>query len=243
MNKGQFLRSLIILIMFCFLLPTLSGCLYPKERLIENSPPPVQQIQQVQDAVNKYREKNGVLPIQNKDMSIPIYEKYPIDFTKLKPEFLSTIPAAAFEAGGNYLFVLINVEEKAEVRLADLTVSQKVQSLQEIVQNYYDVKHKYPFGNLVSEGYYLLDYKALGKKEEYITSPYSQQQLNFIISDKGTVGVDYAPDIKMALQKLNTPPGQTVDLRKYLATDSPLVPIKSFAYLLVNGEPHLVKPY
>ncbi|HBI05177.1 MAG TPA: hypothetical protein DDY49_14250 [Paenibacillaceae bacterium] len=233
-------KNLFFLLLF---IPLLSGCLYPKERLAENTTPPVQQIQQVQEAVKKFQEKTGVLPLLNRDASTPIYEKYPIDFQKLVPGYLSTIPGAAFEAGGNYMFVFINPEEKLEVRLADLVVSQKIQSLQQDVQLYYTRNKSYPFGEKIVDGYYLLDFKAFNQEDETVTSQYSQQHLNIIISEKGIVGVDYAPDIQMAVQKLSTPPGPIEDLRTYLAVDSPVVPIKSFPYLLINGEPHLMKVY
>lgn len=243
MEKGHPMRWFISLILFITLVFTLSGCMYPKERLQQNVAPPVQQIQQVQEAVNKYKEKTGVLPIQNRDQSTPIYEKYPIDFTKLTPDYLSAIPAAAFENGGNFMFVLINAEENPEVRLADLTVSQKVQSLQQDVQLYNIRNHHYPLGAKVAEGYYLPDYKALGTTEVSLSSSYSQQKLTLILSEQGVVGVDYTPDIYAAVKKLKNPPGPADDVRKVLAMDSPLVPLKSFPYLWVKGEPHLVKQY
>jgi hypothetical protein len=231
------------LLLILLLIPLLSGCLYPKERLGENAAPPAQQIQQVQEAVLKYQEKTGVLPVLTKDASTPIYEKYPIDFKKLVPDYLSMIPGAAYENGGNYMFVLINPEEKPEVRLADLVISQKIQSLQQDVQLYYIRNKSYPLGEKIADGYYLLDFKAFNKEVESVTSQYSQQQLSIIISEKGVVGVDYAPDIHMAVQKLSTPPAIYEDLRKYLAVDSPVVPVKSFPYFLINGEPHVMKVY
>lgn len=233
-------KNLFLLLLF---IPLLSGCLYPKDRLVENVAPPVQQIQQVQEAVMKYQEKNGVLPILTRDASTPIYEKYPIDFRKIVPDYLSVIPGAAFENGGNYMFVLINPEEKPEIRLADLVISQKIQSLQQDVLLYYSRNKSYPLGEKIVDGYYLLDFKAFNKKDERVTSQYSQQQLNIIISEKGVVGVDYMPDIQIAVQKLSTSPGLIDDLRNYLAVDSPVVPIKSFPYRLINGEPHLLKVY
>lgn len=243
MKKNHPHRWVINLALLLILVLSFSGCMYPKERMQQNDAPPVQQIQQVQDAVNNYKEKTGVLPIQNREQSTPIYEKYPIDFKKLTPDYLSAIPAAAFENGGRYLFVLINVKEKPEVRLADLTVSQKVQSIQQDVQLFFIRNQRYPLGEKIAEGYYLPDYKALGIQEVSFTSAYSQQKLNVILSEQGAVGVDYTPDIYAAVQKLKNPPGPADDLRKYVADDSPLVPTKSFPYLWVKGEPLLVKQY
>jgi len=233
-------KSLLLIFFMSFLL---SGCLYPKERLAENALPPVQQIQLVQDAVNKYKEQTGVFPIQTREASTPIYEKYPIDFKKLVPDYLPYIPGAAFENGGNYMFVLINPETKPEVRMADLVISQKIQSLQQDVRLYYTRFKSYPFGEKIAEGYYLLDFKAFNKEVEQVISQYSQQPLSIIISENGVVGVDYGPDIRIAIQKLTTPPSVIEDLRNYLAVDSPVVPIKSFPYLLKNGEPYLMKVY
>lgn len=243
MKRKHPLRWVLSLMLLITIVLSLSGCMYPKERMQQNVAPPVQQIQQVQDAVTNYQKKTGVLPIQNRNQSTPIYEKYPIDFSKLTPDYLSAVPAAAFENSGKYMFVLINVETKPEVRLADLTVSQKVQSMQQDVQLYFIRNQRYPLGEKIAEGYYLPDYKALGMQGVSFTSPYSQQQLNLILTENGIVGLDYTPDIYVAVKKLKNPPGPADDLRKYLADDSPLVPLKSFPYFWVKGEPVLVKLY
>lgn len=64
----------------------LSGCLYPEERKAKNSAPHQHQLKEVQAAVDEFREATGgLLPIKTRDMGVPIYQKYPIDFNRLSP--------------------------------------------------------------------------------------------------------------------------------------------------------------
>ncbi|MGO4273670.1 hypothetical protein AB4Z22_28210, partial [Paenibacillus sp. TAF58] len=92
-------------IILCLVL-LLSGCAYPKEMRKENQMNPAEFITVVQQAIDLYHEKNGVLPIKNSDMTTPLYEKYVIDFGKLKKtNLLSTVPANAFESGGIFIYV------------------------------------------------------------------------------------------------------------------------------------------
>lgn len=57
---------------------------YVSERKYEtNAVPYEDQLQVVQKAITTYKEQNGgILPIKTRDMSTPIYQKYPIDFQK-----------------------------------------------------------------------------------------------------------------------------------------------------------------
>ena len=62
----------------------LTGCLYPKENMKQNAVPYEDQLQVVQKAVVTFKEQNdGILPIKTRDMSTPIYQKYPIDFQQI----------------------------------------------------------------------------------------------------------------------------------------------------------------
>lgn len=62
----------------------LTGCMYPRENMKQSAIPYEDQLQVVQKAINTYKEQtDGLLPIKTRDMSTPIYQKYPIDFQKL----------------------------------------------------------------------------------------------------------------------------------------------------------------
>ncbi|HEX6923389.1 MAG TPA: hypothetical protein VF149_06155, partial [Bacillales bacterium] len=50
------------------------------------------QIHSVQEAVDKFQKHTGVLPIKNRDMGTPIYQKYPIKFERLVPKYMSGAP-------------------------------------------------------------------------------------------------------------------------------------------------------
>lgn len=217
----------------------LSGCAYPRAQMLQNAAPPVQQIKMVQDAVDQYQKETGVLPIVTKDADTPEFERYPVDFSKIVPKYIPYIPGAAFEAGGNYMFVLLNAETKPEVRLIDLTVSQGVQSMQEKVSRYFADKKEFPLGPKVGDGYYLIDFDKLHTGEESILSHFSGQPMSYIINERGQVGVDYSVDLALALKNAPEKPKQAGDIRYVLADVSPLAPVKSFPYRLINGEPKL----
>lgn len=77
MNKIHIFMPVILVLL------TLTGCMYPEEKLVQNQVPYKDQLDSVQSAVNQYKEANGgLLPIKTKDAETPIYQKYPIDFKK-----------------------------------------------------------------------------------------------------------------------------------------------------------------
>ncbi|MED0674974.1 hypothetical protein SAMN04489735_10217 [Aneurinibacillus thermoaerophilus] len=241
MKKRNFSPFLQVtgLLFLCMLV--LVGCVYPRSRMLQNAAPPVQQIKMVQDAVDQYQKDTGVLPIVTKPAVTPEFERYPIDFSRIVPRYIPYIPGAAFEEGGNYMFVLLNVETKPEVRLIDLTVSQGVQSIQQKVSRYFLTKREFPFGQKVADGYYFIDFGKLHMNEETILSHFSGQPLPYIIDERGRVGVDYSMDLAMALKSAPDKPKPDEDIRYILPDVSPLAPVKSFPYRLVNGEPKLVR--
>lgn len=188
---------LVALVLLCAVV--LSGCAYPRGQLLQNAAPPVQQIKMVQDAVDQFQEKTGVLPIMTRSADTPEFERYPVDFSKIVPAYIPYVPGAAFEAGGNYMFVLLHAETKPEVRLIDLTVSQGVQTMQEKVSRYFADKKEFPFGEKAGDGYYFIDFSKLRMGEQTILSHFSEQPLAYVINERGQVGVDYAMDLSMAL--------------------------------------------
>jgi hypothetical protein len=227
---------------FLFLTMTLilSGCFYPNERRTENQMPQPDQIEVVQKSVNQYKEETGVLPIETKDGDTPIYEKYVIDFRKLMPKYLSRLPSNSYEEGGVYRYVLVDVEDNPKVKLLDLRLSTQVGRLQLRVNEY--LQNNYlPVDQIIDkrEGYFSLNYEELNLKEEpMVQSPYSLQNLPFVVNKDGVVGIDYRIDLYQALQNRNyedIEEGQ--DIRFILLEQGFFVPAYSFPYTIKDGEP------
>ncbi|MBP1155253.1 MULTISPECIES: hypothetical protein [unclassified Paenibacillus] len=219
----------------------LSGCMYPKELRKENQMASGEYVMIVQNAIDQYKEKNGVLPIKNSTESTPIYEKYPIDFKKLQGPFLGSIPVNAFENGGTASYVLIDVETKPTVKMMDIQSFQKTMELQKAVDEY-KIKSggKLPLGEVISPGFHTIDYKMLNRKAMETSSVYSlSMQLPFIIQDTGQVWIDYAVEIMRFIDKKQLQDGLdgVQDLRKLLVEESYYVPARSVAYQWKDGRP------
>lgn len=222
------------------LLPLLSGCMYPKEMRKENQVTAKESILVVQNAVDLYKQKNGVLPIKNSDTNTPIYEKYVLDLKKMTSgPYLGQVPSVAFEKGGSYLFVLVNPDEKPEVKLMDLAAYQKAGDIQKQVDEFRKAKNgELPFGEPAGRDVYRLDFAKMGKKPEQMQSVYSRQYLGFIIDRDGRVGIDYAPEVMQAMERKGIKSADAhTDLRSLLVSESPYVPAKSFPYFWMDGEP------
>jgi hypothetical protein len=221
----------------------LTGCFYPNERRIENQVPSAEQVAMVQNAVNSYKEKTGVLPIHTRDAETPLYEKYIVDFRELMNlRLLSSIPANSFEAGGTFRYVIINVETEPLVKLIDLRLAKTIGELQLRVNEY--LKNDYlPVDRIIDESYYLLDYKKLNlKSPPQVPSPYSQTYLPIIANRLGQLGVDYRIDLFQTLEKMgDVKLEEGGDIRYILMENSLFAPAYSFPYDVKNGEPVLRK--
>ncbi|GIN92038.1 hypothetical protein J6TS1_23950 [Siminovitchia terrae] len=223
---------------FYFLLTAmlLSGCFYPEDRKVENNIPYEEQIDSVQRSVEKFQEETGgLLPIKTKEADTPIYQKYPIDFKKLIPQYLETPPGNAYESGGVFQYVLIDVETNPTVKVFDVRLAEKVNEFYIRIRS----QGYPPFKEEVADNVYSLDQKKLGYKEEqYYTSPYTNNNLPFVINGKGEIYVDYISDLYQVLkdEKKGFSPGE--DIRKILYKDSPIVPAFSMPYTVdENNEP------
>ncbi|WP_312029513.1 hypothetical protein [Paenibacillus sedimenti] len=221
----------------------LSGCAYPKELRKENQINPAEFITLVQQAVDQFHEKNGVLPIKNSDMNTPLYEKYVIDFGKLqKMHLLSSIPANAFESGGIFMYVLVNVETKPQVKLMDLSAYQSVEDVQKKVDDY-KVKHNgdLPAGIAINDSFEYVDFSKLGMKSPEIKSDFNRQDfLTYMVhKNSGKVAIDYGMDIMKMVQSgsLESTLKPDQDLRDLLVAKSHFVPIRSFTYYWKNNQP------
>lgn len=235
--RGKWVGLMLTLVLL------LSGCAYPKELRKENQINPAEFITVVQQAVDLYREKHSVLPIKNSDMSTPLYEKYVIDFAKLKKSnYLSTVPANAFESGGIFMYVLVDAETKPTVKLMDLSAYQSVDDVQKKI-NDYKVSHNgsLPPGIAINEAFEYVDFDKLGMKAPEIKSVYNRQNLITYLVNKqtGEVSIDYAMDIHKMIQdnSLASSLKADQDLREILVAKSFFVPIRSLPYHWQNNQP------
>ncbi|MFD1707128.1 hypothetical protein ACFSCZ_10330 [Siminovitchia sediminis] len=228
-------RCLSGLCIMCMIM-LLSGCLYPQERKVENQIPYEDQIASVQEAVNKFQEKSGgMLPIKTKEADTPIFQKYLIDFNKLSPQFLEAPPGNAYESGGVFQYVLVDVETNPTVKIFDVRLAEKVNEFYLRIQ----AQGYPPFKEQIADNVYILDQEQLGfKEEQYYVSPYTNNNLPFIINGKGNIYVDYISDLYQAVkdQENGFSPGD--DIRTVLYEDSPFVPAYSLPYTVdENNEP------
>ncbi|WP_019242036.1 MULTISPECIES: hypothetical protein [Bacillus] len=223
-------RKQLLIFVSCILLISLSGCMYPQSEKSENRVPLDSQIQTVQSAVNQFRkDQNGLLPIKNQDTTVDIYQKYPIDFKRLE-KYLPDPPGNAFESGGVFQYVLIDVETNPTVKIYDLRIAETIQDYNLRLSMFRD-EHTYPpFKEQLHTDVYTLDYKKIGYKEQpVVDSPYSESQLSIVIDTKGKLFVDYTPDLVKAVEgKDKLTEGE--DIRKKLTDDSPFVPAFSLPY-------------
>nr|WP_034679006.1 hypothetical protein [Virgibacillus salarius] len=218
----------------------LTGCLYPQNQLSKNQAPNQDQLETVQSAVDQFKEKTqGLVPIRTKGSDTPIFEKYLVDFSKLKEEnILTEIPGNAYENGGIYQYTLITPDNNPRVKLIDLQVTEAIRSIN-VKLDIYRNEHIYPpFGEEIEEGVYSIDYEKLGlDKSPTVVSPYSNQHIPIIMDVEGNLYVDYRIDLNNALNKYEHgfKPGD--DIRYILADNTPFVPVYSFPYTIKNGEP------
>ncbi|MBU8879106.1 hypothetical protein BGM26_08925 [Bacillus sp. FJAT-29790] len=225
MKKGLQLLSLLLIF-----IPVLTGCMYPQAKLSQNQIPYNDQIQAVQSAVDQYQKDNGgLLPIKTKSQTTPIYQKYPVDFKKIVPTYMADPPGNAYESGGIFQYVLVDAETTPKVKIFDLRIAETIREIKMRIKS-----QKYPpFKEQIAEHVFTLDYKKLGYKEEPVAlSPYSGQNLPFVITGDAELYVDYRSDLFRAFQKQesNYEPGE--DIRGILVEDSAFVPSYSLPYTI-----------
>ena len=177
----------------------LTGCMYPEEELAKNQVPYQDQIQAVQTAVDSFREDNGgILPIKTKEAETPIYQKYPIEFKKITPKYMAEPPGNAYENGGIFQYVLVDVETKPTVKLFDLRMTEAIRDIKLRIKT----KGYPPYKKQIAKNVFSLDFKQLGyEKAPYVVSPFSNQNLSFVITGGAEVYVDYRPDLYQKLKE------------------------------------------
>ncbi|MBO9597744.1 MAG: DUF3939 domain-containing protein [Cohnella sp.] len=243
--KFRYISRIAALTLLIVPLLSLSGCLYPDDQTPGGEASARESVLTVQDAVDRYFEQTGVLPIENANEFTPLYEKYRINLDKLqRADYLGSVPPIAFEKGGRFQFLIIDEETKPQVKLLDLVVHQQVGEVQKKVVDYF-ASHKgvIPAGEQVYPGYVSVDFDKLGIDAPDIRSVYSRQPVNLIMDIAGKVYVDYGIDIVTAIGKSETPPNGDTDLRRYLIDASYYVPIKSAEYRWVDNAPQPVNPF
>ncbi|WP_397443843.1 hypothetical protein [Peribacillus aracenensis] len=213
---------------------SLSGCLYPEKQKMQNQLPYKEQIQSVQSAVDQFqKDEGGILPIVTKDAETPIYQKYVIKFSKISPRYMAEPPDNAFESGGVFQYILVNVEKDPTVKLLDVRMAQKIQDVSLRLTAYQQSNGYPPFKERLSDNVFTLDYEKMGLKEApTVTSPFSQKDLYLVVDGQGSIFVDYTPDLLEALKKHEgeIKPGE--DIRKLLVQSSEFVPAYSLPYTI-----------
>ncbi|WP_432776959.1 hypothetical protein AAFJ72_10015 [Brevibacillus gelatini] len=219
----------------------LSGCLYPDERKAENQVPSSFYLEAAQKGIEQYQKDTAVLPIVTKPLDTPIFEKYEIDFRKMIPKYIPDVPGNAFEKGGLYKYVLIDVETKPTVKLIHLGAVSTVADVQAAVDRYRGYFNKLPVQADLGNGYYSIDHAEIGVKTWQVPSIVGDYLLPLVMNADGQVGIDYAADIATMLRENKATVTPNTDPRYVLARSSMFVPAKSFPYELVDGEPRLLK--
>ncbi|MGF7030463.1 hypothetical protein J2T17_001368 [Paenibacillus mucilaginosus] len=228
---------LVPLLLLCGLL---AGCLYPKELRKQSQAASGEYILIVQNAIDAYKAKTGVLPIKNSSETTPHYEKYPIDFKKLEGRYLSEVPSNAFEKGGTATYVLVDVETKPTVKMMDIPSFQQVLELQREVDSYKIKNGSLPLGGEAAPGFHQIDYGKLGTAKLEVPSVYTRSMmLPLLLTGEGEVVIDYAPEIMRLIDKEGLAGGLNAqqDLRELLVQKSFFVPARSVAYRWQGGSP------
>ncbi len=222
------MKKVALLLLLIISLFVLSGCMYPASERVESQRPHADQLASVQTAVEQYQEATGgLLPIKTRDQDVDQYIKYPIEFPKIVPRYLSETPPNAFETGGLFQYVIMDVEENPTVKLVDLRSAEKIRELSmKLGINGYG-----PIAGQVAENVYKLDYQIMGyKNEQTVPSPYSDVNLPLIVTGDGTIYIDYSIELNRILQedKPNIKIGE--DIRYLLVEKYPVVPAYSLPY-------------
>lgn len=211
------------------------GCMYPQEARQQLDQLPVH-IMQVQSSVDTYYKNNKILPYRYQEDERKFTSKYLVDFQKVSGA--NGIPPSAYEKGGHFLYVLVDVVNKPTVRLFDLRVANQIGKVESAIRAYKESKGQWPFGKKVDAKHYTVDYQKIGEEEPLIPSPFdAQENLTLILNDQGHVYLDYRMAAMKMIQESSHKPSEGTDLRLWLAQKSLYVPAFSLPMKWKNGEP------
>lgn len=232
------------LFVFILLVSWLSGCLYPEGELSKNQTPNQDQLDQVQVAVEQFKdETGGLMPIRTKPNDTPVFQKYLVDFNQLKERnILTEIPGNAYENGGVYQYTIITPEDNPRVKLIDLRNTEVIRKINVKLETYRSKNIYPPFARKVEQGLYKIDYKKLGFEEEpHAVSPYSQENLPIIMDTNGKLYIDYRIDLQKALNEFSHEYEKGDDIRYIIPDNTPFVPVYSLPYTVIDGEPAFLR--
>lgn len=232
-------QQMRVLLLMTVIVILLSGCMYPKSDTSSGAVVSKEAVRNVQAAVEQYLTTTGVLPMHNSDTSVSRYEKFRVDFGKLKEGgYLENIPNSAFESGGNFYFLILNESEQPIIKAQSILLTQKANDVQNAVSDYMAKQGELPASTEVSKDMFYVDFDLLNMKKPTLNSIYSGNTSEFIVSKAGTVYIDYAPEIMQLVQKdQSLVVSEELDLRELLIANSDYVPVKSATYKLIEGEP------
>ncbi|WP_438319077.1 hypothetical protein [Sporosarcina sp. FA9] len=218
----------------------LSGCMLSSNDNAGSTIPYEDQLEIIQKAVDRFQESSGgLLPIKTREMETDIYIKYPIDFAKIIPAYTEKIPSNAYEKGGIFQYVLIDVETNPTVKLVDLRVAERIRELNLRKSINGSISYKDPIG----EGVFEIDFTEMGfKKPLTVESPYSDTHLPMVVGGDGKFYIDYSIDLNRILSEENPDVKQGEDIRYLLADKYPVLPAYSKPYTVNElNEPIFMK--
>lgn len=234
----RLLTKTIPTMLFFSVILLLTGCMYSAEEEAQGGLPHPEHLEFIQRAVDTYQaDTGGLLPIKTKDLETDRYIKYPIEFSLIVPKYTEKIPASAYEKGGLFQYVLMNVEDNPIVKVVDLRMAERIRelNLRKSINN-----GSVPFHDAVGEGVFEIDYKAMGFKSPLtVRSPYSDVQLPIVVGGDGQFYVDYSIDLNIILMENNPDVKPGEDIRYLLEDISPVLPAYSLPYT-VNDEKELI---
>lgn len=234
----RYLRVSVFIIIMLFLC---TGCLYPEERRLQLDQLD-QHVSQVQSAVERYYQDQHLLPYRYTDEDEKLTTHYKVDFRELK-DYVGQIPPSAFEQGGYFIYLLVDVEEEPKVKLFDLRVNEAVEKVRPYVLGYYQRHKKWPLGQEVQPNFYQIDYQALKIDPVTFPSPYSvESEIPLLMDQEGRIWADYRVDVMKKWQAANEKPDPETDLRDWLREDSHFVAAFSPTIQMKDETPVLMIP-
>lgn len=216
-------------ILFLSLAVLLSGCGASGDANESGTIPYEDQIDLMQGAVNAFQEESGgLLPIKTREFETDIYIKYPIDFSKIVPIHTEAIPGNAYEKGGIFQYVLVDVETNPTVKLVDLRIAERIRELN-VRKN--ANSGSIPFNEEIGDGVYKIDYEKLGYKQPVtVKSPYSETHLPLVVGGNGKFYIDYSIELNRILVEEKPQVEQGEDIRYLLSEKHPVLPAYSLPY-------------
>lgn len=217
------MRKFNVLVILSFMILLLTGCMYPDDERIGSSIPPDVDIDNVESAVLNFQEgEGGILPIKTVTDAVE-YLSYQIEFTRIVPQYLSEIPATAYENGGHFQYVIIDAEEDPKVKIADLRIIEELRSLSLRING---MGEHVELGEQVGPNVYQLDLDHYNLAENpTVTSPYTTTELNVYYSGGQEFVIDYRPDLDLMIENEGLEFTTGEDIRSILYEYTPVVPI------------------